>query len=316
MLAPLTDHLWQSLLCLLAAAVFSALSANTSAQVRLWIWRIACLKFLLPFALLQMLGNWLGFPVMHASIPAPPLLVALIADARPWLSPAQTASLHGGAALGVAALLLGISIAWNFWIVRQLRAEAALARWESLTDEGAPQLPAQPVGFFRAAVLSLFVLCALSAPVIAGAVNARQYRYALMVANSQALRDAGISMVIAAPGMGDRPRVIANADGVLIRNVNIQELIAIAYGVSHFAVMGNQMTSRHTDNPYDYWLISPRYDVRVTAAVAEPERFDAYALHLAITRLLSEKHGIEIHVNGKCQAPCGRWAARTPLTGR
>jgi hypothetical protein len=315
MLALLTDHLWQSLLCLLAGAVFAALLGNAAAQVRLWVWRIAGLKFLFPFALLHVLGDWLGFPVMHASMPAPPSLVALIADVRPWLSPAQTASLHGSAACAISALLLGISIAWSFWIVRQLRAEAALARWESCAAEDAPGMDAQPVGFLRAALLSLFVLCAVWAPAIAGAVDDRQRRHALIVQNSEALRNARVSMKIAAPGMGNRPRVIAEASGVLIRNVNIKELIAIAYGVSHYAVMGDQVTSRDTENPYDYWLISPRYDVRVTGPVIEPEEFAPYSLHLAITRLLAEKHGIEIHVNGRCQPPCGRWATRRPVPG-
>ena len=313
--ALLTDHLWQSLLWLLASAVFAALLGNAAAQVRLWLWRIAGMKFLLPFALLYALGDWLGFPVMHASMPAPPSLVASIADVRPWLSPAQTASLHGAAAFAVSALLLAISIAWSFWIVRQLRAEAALARWQSCADEIAPGLHAQPVGFFRAALLSLFVLCALWAPTIAGAVNDRQRRHALMVQNAEALRNARVSMRVAAPGMGNRPRVTAEPGGVLIRNANIKELIAIAYGVSHFAVMGDQFTSRDTENPFDYWLISPRYDVQVTGPVIEPEDFAPYALHLVITRLLSEKHGIEIHVNGRCQPPCGRWATRKPFPG-
>jgi hypothetical protein len=122
-------------------------------------------------------------------------------------------------------------------------------------------------------------------------------------------------MKIAAPGMGTRSRVFADASGVLVRNANIQELIAIAYGVSRFAVMGNQMTSLDTENPYDYWLISPRYDVTIAGPVLEPESFEPYALHRVITRLLAEKHGIEINVNGKCQAPCGRWGTRSKSGG-
>jgi hypothetical protein len=108
--------------------------------------------------------------------------------------------------------------------------------------------------------------------------------------------------------------VSATHDGVRLRNVNVQELIGIAFGVSAAAVMGDQVQSRDSDNPYDYWLISPRYDVRIDGPVLEPDRFDTYSLHLAITRLMAEKFGVEIHVNGACQSPCGRWGARAAAT--
>ena len=54
-------------------------------------------------------------------------------------------------------------------------------------------------------------------------------------------------------------------------------------------------------------LRSPLYDVRISASIREPEEFDPYALRQRVTTLLVKRFGLEIHVNGKCQPPCGRW---------
>jgi len=311
MLAAVTDHLWQSLLCLLVATVFAALLHNAGAIVRLWIWRVTLVKFQVPFAFLWMVGDRLGFPVMHPSDAAPAPLIEWIAQLRPWVAPAQNGPWQGLPAVAVLALLLVVCAAWFVWVLRQWRHERALAQWQSLHEQDEPEAQPRPVGFFRAASITLFVICALGAPMIAGAVHDRQHRHRLMVVNSLSLRDADISLKIAAPGMGGRSRVIADRNGVRIRNASVQELIAIAFGVSPGAVMSNQFQSREAENPYDYWLISPRYDLVVTAPVLDPERFESYALHMAITRLMAEKFGIEIHVNGDCQHPCGRWGVWT-----
>ena len=47
------------------------LSAYDFAPLRLWMWRIAALKFALPFAMLVAIGEWLGFPVKYPDDPAP-----------------------------------------------------------------------------------------------------------------------------------------------------------------------------------------------------------------------------------------------------
>lgn len=63
-------HLWQSTLVLIAAWVLTRLCRRNSAAIRYWIWFCASLKFLLPFSLLQQLGDYLG-----RSLPAPLTLV-------------------------------------------------------------------------------------------------------------------------------------------------------------------------------------------------------------------------------------------------
>ena len=45
----------------------------------------------------------------------------------------------------------------------------------------------------------------------------------------------------------------------------------------------------------------------VTAPVREPENFEPYALRQTVTRLIAERFGSEIHMNGECQPPCGRY---------
>ena len=66
MAAMLALHLWQSTVVLIAAWVLTRLCRRNSAEIRYWIWFCASLKFLVPFALLQQLGDFLG-----RSLPAP-----------------------------------------------------------------------------------------------------------------------------------------------------------------------------------------------------------------------------------------------------
>jgi hypothetical protein len=190
-----------------------------------------------------------------------------------------------------------------WWIGRALPAEAARAC--ALPQDDPSQ---QPLGFVRGAVVAA---CAWFIPMqalVSGAVHDRQHRYAVLMADSESLRTARIELTEAAPGMGERMRITTSADGVLIRNANLRELVAISFGVTRFDVIANQMKSSLTtadDEPH--WMYWPRYDLRVTGKLNEPGMFDSYALHQRVTELLVERFGFEINVNGECQRPCGRW---------
>jgi beta-lactamase regulating signal transducer with metallopeptidase domain len=63
----LAQHLWQSTLFVIAAWVLTRACRSNSAAIRYWIWFGASLKFLVPFALLQRLGDYFG-----RSLPEPP----------------------------------------------------------------------------------------------------------------------------------------------------------------------------------------------------------------------------------------------------
>lgn len=306
-MAPLVDHLWQSWLCLIAVALINLLLHRNPARVRLWLWRVAVCKFLLPFALLYFVGRWLGFPVRLADDAAPALLVSWVAGLKSAFAPAQTAALAGGAALAALALLVSVTLGWGLLILRQLRLEQTLARLELAREWHLGEPATRAVGFFKAAFLTGLAIGIVASALLAGAVDDRQHRHAVFVANYHSLRFARLVMTVAAPGMGERTHVFADTRGVLIRNANLQDLIALVFGVNRSAVFTNQMVSELEANPRDYWLISPRYDVRIEGKVHEPARFEPYALHPLVTRMLADRFGLEIHVNGECQSPCGRW---------
>lgn len=68
LLSDSAGHLWQSTVCLLAAAALVLLLRRYSARVRYAIWLAASLKFLLPFSAIARLGSALAPPS-----PAPPV---------------------------------------------------------------------------------------------------------------------------------------------------------------------------------------------------------------------------------------------------
>ena len=106
MITGLVDHLWQSCCCCGVAWAFSVLTHGNAAVVRLWLWRIAALKLLLPFSLLFALGGWIGFPSVHSADPTPPSLVAFFQAAAPFVEPARHFGLSGFLAAACAILVL------------------------------------------------------------------------------------------------------------------------------------------------------------------------------------------------------------------
>jgi hypothetical protein len=263
-------------------------------------------KFLLPFAWPFAAGQWIGYPVRFAGDPVPATLSEAAARLTPWVAPVRSAVLtRGGATL---ALVAAAAVAWLC-----LRYAFFALRVESARDasERSADLPvARPLGFANAALFTFIAIALVSTPLLGGAIANRNWRNALLIENARTLRDAPVTLEVAAPGMGERSRVVAGDDGVLIRNANIRELIAMSYGVSEYAVWTNQMFSAESDPGMRPWWLTPRYDLRVRARIREPDEFETYALRQRITRLLVERFGIELQVNGVCQVPCGRWDTR------
>lgn len=304
--AALVDHLWQSLLFVALCAGLACLLRHNSAQVRLWMWRICAAKLLLPFALLFALGRWLGFPAHHSAAPVPALLRRAADAVTPLFAPAQSA--HFGISAALLCLLALIPAAGLCaWLVRNsLRIEHWLLRDELLRRAANPDdVPPAP-GFFKALLITTCVTAIAGGVLLGGAIADRRWRVDLLAVHERSLRNAPVSMAEAALGMGTRSRIEADPGGVLIRNVSIQDLVALAYGVNHYAVWGNQLISGD-DPDARSWLNWPRYDVRVNAPVVEPHGFDPYALRARMTLYLVERFGFEIYVNGDCQPPCGRF---------
>lgn len=67
-------HLWQSTVVLIAAWVLTRVCRRNPAEIRYWIWFCASLKFLVPFSLLQQIGDYLG-RVLPAPLTLAPTLL-------------------------------------------------------------------------------------------------------------------------------------------------------------------------------------------------------------------------------------------------
>jgi hypothetical protein len=311
-LAGLVDHLWQSIAFFLAMWLAVASVRTHTPRLRLWMWRAAALKFAIPFWLLFELGAWLGFHVDQPSDLPPAAFTAAFGAAAPIVAPVTTAQASGIAlyagllVMCLAALTCSITI----------RAGLQLERW--LTREAQARLVRNPddrdpsPGFWHTACLCALGMLVLSAPVLAGATDDRLWRHDLLMTNARALQGARIKMTEAAPGMGDRFRVVAHTDGVLIRNASIQELAAVAYGIHPLSVWYTQMFPEDAPPEIKYWVLLPRYDVRVTAPIVEPAEFDPYALRQILTKLLADRFGLEIYVKTECQPPCGVYNVPLP----
>jgi hypothetical protein len=306
MITALVDHVWQSCCCCGVVWLFSTMTRGNAAVVRLWLWRVAAVKLLLPFSLLFALGGWLGFPSPHPADPAPPMLIRLLAEIAPLASPAR-AFAWNGAALGLAALVaLAGAVSCAYALRERLRIEQRHVIEEAVRRDVENQDDQSRPGFFASALMSACVLAAVSIPMLAGAVQDRQQRREHLIVNSLSLRGAHFTIRPSAPGMGTRFRIEADARGVSIRNANIHDLVAIVYGVRRHAVITPQMMVQG-ESAARSWLHWPRYDVRVEAAVPEPADFEPYALRQGLTRLLAVEFGLEIYVNGDCQPPCGNY---------
>jgi hypothetical protein len=306
------DHLWQSV-GFFAATWLAMLSVrNHSARLRLWMWRIAALKFAVPFWLLFAWGAWLGFSVDQPSDLPPAVLIEAVRVTAPVVAPVTTAHASSPAlAAALAAMLLAALAS-----LKSIRSGIHLERWrareETLRLERDPDDAEPNPGFLQSAFFTALCLSIIGFPVLAGAVDDRFQRHELLVMNSTTLRTARIAMSVAAPGMGQRSHLIARADGVLIRNTNIQGLVALAYGVSPYSVWLDQMFPEDASPEDKYWVSLPRYDVVVTAPIQVPDEFDPYALRQIVTKLLAERFGLEVYVKQKCQPPCGRYNVPLP----
>jgi len=311
-IAGFVDHLWQSVVFTFAMWLAIVSVRRHTAKLRLWMWRVAALKFAFPFWLLFACGAWLGFPVDQPSDLPPAAFNVAVRAAPPVVAPVMTADLRGyPLAAGFAAMVLA-----TLTCLRTIRAgmqlECGRARTEAVRLERDPDDIEPSPGFMQAACLSALCVLVVSAPVLAGATVDRLRRHDLLMANAKALRGAPIEMETAAPGMGNRPRVVAHAQGVVIRNANVQDLVAIAYGVNQLSVWYIQMFYEDTPPEIKYWVYTPRYDVRVVAPIRAPEDFDPYALRQIVTKLLAERFGLEIYVQQHCQPPCGVYNVPLP----
>lgn len=293
-MAQLIDHLWQSALVALLVWALCALTSGNSAALRLWLWRIAALKFLVPFSLAYALGSWIGFPVRHSAIPPPTGLMDAFATFTPWATPIQAFAPSGFPLLGAVLLVVGLTVLCVWSIARELRLEQRLRTEEVVRAEADAWWQPAPLGMFKSTALAAAAFCSLVSPMLAGALHDRVSRQEALAIDIETLQRATVSLTEAEWRFGDRPEIRAVAGSVSIRNVNLQDLVAMVYGIDHFEVFGGSLP----------WLETPHYNVQVNGALHSPEEFDPYSLRQPVTQYLYDQYGVSIRVNGNCQEPC------------
>lgn len=129
------NHLWQSTLCLLVAALLNTVLRNNRAQVRYAIWTAASLKFLLPFAPLIALGRRFAWPQSDGADQTVTALVNTVS--QPFAVPVSAAvavtagdAWTAGSIALVATLaiwLAGCGVVLAIWLVSWRRVATAVA---------------------------------------------------------------------------------------------------------------------------------------------------------------------------------------------
>lgn len=133
----LISHLWQSTLCLLLAALLALAFRRASARIRHTIWTCASVKFLVPFSLFALAGDYIGS--LASPLTSPQVTIAIRWLDRPlslWNFGANPAPL-GGQTLVLLALVWALGAAGlTVWRWKEWRALARLVRVSTRLDEG------------------------------------------------------------------------------------------------------------------------------------------------------------------------------------
>jgi uncharacterized protein (TIGR03435 family) len=85
MIEQLTNHLWQSTVFALVAALLTVFFRKSRAQVRYWLWFSASIKFFVPFALLITLGRQLEWGPEMREVVSPAVSAAMVQISEPFL---------------------------------------------------------------------------------------------------------------------------------------------------------------------------------------------------------------------------------------
>ena len=142
MIALIADHLWQSTLFALAAALVCFAHRRNRAQTRYLLWLATSIKFLVPFGALVALGGWSEW---RPSVPVPPfeLVTTLETLSQPFTGaapmtvatplPASTAVVSGSGLL-MGAWALGTLAMLALWSVRWRRVAGIVATARPIVD--------------------------------------------------------------------------------------------------------------------------------------------------------------------------------------
>jgi bla regulator protein blaR1 len=128
------DHLWQSTLFAMVAALLTLLLRNHPARTRYWLWLAASLKFLTAFSWLTALGGHIPWSPAPAGM-NPGLFFTMEQISQPFartMAPAVTRSIPASAFAGLGVLLPGLLAAtWFGGFVVALGI--CCARWRTVS---------------------------------------------------------------------------------------------------------------------------------------------------------------------------------------
>ena len=162
MIAALLDHIWQSTLFAVAMGVLTLAFRRNGAALRFWLWFAASVKFLVPFAALAALGEYLSrqypAPVPHAIAVLQPTAEKLSAPAKMLVVPHADAVNWVPLLLGI--WLAGLGLILGVRLLRWLRLRAMMEQAHDLPVDAPIQVKAsnsslEPglVGILQPAVL-------------------------------------------------------------------------------------------------------------------------------------------------------------------
>jgi len=133
---PMANHLWQSTLFVVLAAILAFALRKNQGRVRYWVWLTASMKFLIPFSLLIALGSHLAKP--RPSTPAQAVVYSTVEDfsqpfAAPDLpplsqAPAPVSRFHLLPPIVVALWLAGIIAVLMVWATGWIRVSRMVRR--------------------------------------------------------------------------------------------------------------------------------------------------------------------------------------------
>jgi beta-lactamase regulating signal transducer with metallopeptidase domain len=179
--------------------------------------------------------------------------------------------------------------------VRPLQSVSALAgnlprRVATILDGRPPE----SLGFLKSFLLSIAAFLLAVVPLFAGTIDEATRHRQKVDHDMRVLMNADV-VVQPLAGSAGVVRLHAGDSALSIHDVSLRELLALAYDVSPGEIGGRD------------WLDTPRYDIRAALPgnIASAADFDPAALRGMVTRLLAARFNLEIHVNHRCQQPCG-----------
>jgi len=162
MIAALVDHIWQSTLFAGAVGLLTLAFRRNRAALRFWLWFAASMKFLVPFAALAALGEYLSrqypAPLPQSILTLQPTAAKLSAPAKMLVAPHAEAI--NWAPLLFCVWLAGLAVIMGLHLLRWSRLRAMMAQAHDLPVSAPVQIKASAasmepglVGILQPAVL-------------------------------------------------------------------------------------------------------------------------------------------------------------------